>query len=616
MKKMGFIIICLFIFSSASFGKTTRINISADLIQNKQKARVFDGDLIVPEGGQRDIFTGPYTARIALKENESGFYDFTVNLFGLAPEYNSSEYNFALRTTENMIMPALPVKDGTKVNFKVTLLDDASSSFAGKYSVDDTANWGTSETTHYRTHWVKSSLIDFTWNREMAYLEFVYDKYRESYKLSEFDKIETYIHPEKTNEIYLDRQYNYSILPKSRRIDLVYGHDIKALSPVPGCEILMYRQWGYGPRWMAAGLANYYNDNMLMIRKFIARFDANSALELLKNEDRVRNDTGSVFCGAFVFWLLQNESFAEFKKLYKQSTVLDFERKFEDVYRYSFQEVLQRFLDHAQNYTPIKSELDYYASFYFNHDNMVKAGTYYKEMIISGEGNRIANLKKLATCYFWTGGYNAADTLYDLLIGLNDSSAEAHFMKGEVQLSKGNVALARQFFEKSLEKGFSSAGLKLVSLLVEDGEFEKASKTMDRLGEGAKGLIDYSLEKGRLILFRGDNADSLLDITIRRAINISNKSSHDPRAYVVMGKAHILLGDREKAINNFETAYFLETSPYNQSSILIEMGKTEDLLGDREKAKMYYLRAKDYNGGNYFKMLAEKYLDSPYRWKK
>jgi len=613
MKRTFFLFLICLLLSGTAPGKTLRIGLSADLIGNEMKSSIFRAEFLIPEGEKREIFTGPYTIGLAFKENDSGRYDFTANLYGLGPDFNISEYSFGLKPGEKMLIPAEPVKDGANVNHIITLIDDTSAVGSTRYSLRDSSMWGVSETIHYRTHWVKGSLIDFTWNKVMGYLEFIYNKYRESYRLSKFEKIETYIHPKPTDEVYLNREYFYSIQPKSLRIDLIYGHTIKAATPVPACELLVYRLWGYGPRWMVTGLANYYDDNMLEIRDYIKDFDLAALLELLKNEDRVRNDTGSVIAGALVFWLLQNEDFAEFKKLYTVSTTLDFDEKFRIVYKYSFGELLDRFLNYAKEYQPTEGELDYYASLYFSQGNMIKAKKYYEELSVSGEGDRAANLKKLAACEFWLGDYASADTIYDLLVRLGDESAEVLFMKGDVKLALGDVGEAIVYYNDSYEKGFSTGGLRLVSILADKGEIDSARSLLKNMEDKAGRLLDYSIENAGMKVMHGEDADSLLNKAIRRAVNKSNMTPHDPRPYVILGKAYALMDDYEKAMYNLNTAYFLETGLFNQSFILLEMGKTEDLLGSREGAEVFYQRIIEIDGGEYQKMLAKKYLNSAYR---
>jgi tetratricopeptide (TPR) repeat protein len=613
MKKMFLsLFVCILLFDVTSSG-TLHIELSADLVANDVKSRIFQSELLISEGEEHEIFTGPYTIGLFFNEVESGQYDFDAKLYGLGPQYFISDYEFKLKTSEKMLIPSLPVKDDVIVNYIVTLVDDTSSAFSTEYSLRDSSLWGVSETIHYRTHWVKGSLIDFMWNEVMGYLEFIYNKYRESYRLSESKKIDTYIHPEPTNEIFMDENNHYSIQPKSLRIDLVYGHNIKAATPAPACELLMYRQWGYGPRWMVTGLADYYDDNMLEIRDYIGNYDNVALLELLKDENKVRGDTGSVIAGALVFWLLQNESFTEFKKLYTLTTALDFDKKFKMVYEYSFDELLDRFLNYARNYRPAEGELDYYASFYFGQGNMYKAKKYYEELSVSGEGDRIANLKKLATCEFWLGNFAAADTIYDLLPKLGDNSAETIFMKGDVKLARGDIDEAVVRYVDSFEKGFSTGGLRLVSILIDRGDIDSAGVLLKNMEDKARRLLDYSIETAEVKIINGENADSLLDPAIGRAINRSNKTPHDPRPYMILGKAYALKDDYEKSIYYFNTAYFLEISLFNQSMILLEMGKTEDLLGNRHKALEFYRRVIESGGGEYQKNLATRYLNTAYR---
>ncbi|UCE67575.1 MAG: hypothetical protein JSU85_06070 [Candidatus Zixiibacteriota bacterium] len=595
--------------------KTLRIELSADLIGNDVKSRIFQAELLLSEGGGHEIFTGPYTVELYFNGSESGQYDFKADLYGLAPEYNISEYDLSLKPGEKMLIPSLPVKGGINVNYIIALIDDTSAAGPAQYSLKDSSLWGFSETIHYSTRWVKASLIDFKWNTVMSYLEFIYNKYRESYRLSEFKRIDMYIHPEPTDEVYMDGEYFYAIQPKSRRIDLVYGHNIQAATPAPACELLVYRLWGYGPRWMVKGLARYYNDNMLQIRDYVKDLDKTEILNLLKNENRIRNDMESAVAGALVFWLLQNESFIEFKNLYARSTVIDFENKFEDVYKYPFDEMLDRFLDYARDYLPTEGELDYYALLYFERGYMARAEKYYKELSIHDDADRMANLKKLAACRFWLGKYAAADSVYDFLFEFGEQSPENLFMKGEVKLAEGKVDEAIAFYDSSYEKGFATGRLRIVSILTDRGEIDSAYVLLKNMEGNAKRLLDYSIEMAGMKVLRGENADSLLNTAIRGAVNKSNKAPDDPRPYLVMGKAYALMDDYEKSIEQFRTAYFLETSPFNQSFILLEMGRTEDSLGRRERAKDYYRQVIELDGGEYQNTLAKRYLNSTYRRK-
>lgn len=608
-----FLLISLITIINPLRAETLRLSLKAELADKDSKSQIFNAEFLLPEGQKREIFTGPYTIAFSFDNKTPARYDLKAEMYSLGPDYHISEYNFSLSPGDTMLIPPQPVKNGITVNHLVTLLDDTSTVSPEKYLPSDTTYWGHSTSIHYLTHWVKGSLIDYTWNKVMSHLEFVYDRYRGSYRLSESEKINTYIYPEPIDDIYLGDGRYYSIQPRLNRIDVVYGHRIKAFTPAPACELLVYRQWGYGPRWMVTGLAHYYDDNLLKIRDYIEKFDRDALSQLLKYEDRVESDTGMTICGALAFWLLQNQSFPRFKKLYALSTVLDFDQKCEDAYEFSLNDMLDRFLNYASNYIPAKGELDYYASQYFDSGDMAMAQKYYGELVSQGQGKKAADLKNLAASDFWLGEYTVADKAYDRLLKVTTDSSEALFMKGEVGLARGEIDRARGYYARSFKAGFSTGGLRLASLYLDKGEVDSAAAILGKVSDKGKNLLDYKLAAAEVMKIHNEDPDSLLNDVVARAINFSNSAPQDPRLYVILGKAYALLGNYEKAISNFKTAHFLEISPFNLSSTLLEMGKTEDLLGTREKAREYYKSVLDSNGGEYQKSLAEKYLKSAFK---
>jgi tetratricopeptide (TPR) repeat protein len=593
-------------------GATLRVGISAELIGYGIKTPIFGSEFLIKESDNKEIFTGPYTIVLTFNQTNPEIYNFSTDLYGLGPKYNIINHDFSVRPGEAAALPTAPVKEGVNVAYKISLLDDTSKVGPVEFPLEDTSLWSVSETVHYRTHCIIGSLMDFRWNEVMQYLELIYNKYRKSYELSEFSKIDMYIYPEPTEQAYLDSVNFFSIKPRSNRIDLVYGHEIKAATPVPGCELLMYRLWGYGPRWMVTGLAHYYDDNMLRIRDLIKDFDVPAIVELLKDEDRVESDTGSVIAGALVFWLLQNESFGEFKNLYIRSTVLDFEDSFQATYKYPFDEMLNRFMDHVNGYSPSNGELDYYASLYFDHGNMTRAKRYYRELSERNSADRNKDLRKLATCYFWLGNYSAADSVYDVLLEQGDSPPEVSFMKGEVKLAQGKIDSALAYYSRSYKKGFNTGRLKRASILADMGYVDSAAYLLDNIKNEAERYLDYSLDIAQIRIMQGEKADSLLHAVIQKALNSSNSNPGDPRPYFILGRAYAFLGDYEESLHQLNNSYFLETSPFNQATVLLEMGKVEDLSGDRDQAEKSYRQVVALNGGEYQKMMAEKYLKSPY----
>ncbi len=611
MKNISRVLLFLLLITGPAHSRVLKLGIDAELI-GEASMPIFHGEIFIPVGENRQIFTGPYTLKIAAAEKSAGLYQLSIDLIGLGPDFKFYSFDLELSPKENTLVPNMPVKKDISANFKIVLLDDTGNVNNGIYPLADTSLWSISPSIHYQTHWIRGSLIDFFWNMKMGYLENIYNRFRESFQLSVSDRIDIYFHPEPTDQVFIDPEKNYSILPSSPRIDLIYGHYIDAISPVPGAELLIYRLWGYGPRWMVAGLANYYLDNNLTLRNFKDSLDKNRLIKNLADESWVRSDTGAVVCGSFVNWLLSIHSQSEFINLYKTSTSLDFIKIFRDIYGIDFDEVIDDYLIFMRNYQPSPQELGYYASVYFGQNNINRALPYYRELAEMDSDDRLINLNYLATCLFWLGQYSQADSVYDIMLRLGGRKPEVLYMKGDIQLALGRTNDGKRLFLESYNGGFATAGVKLVSILLDQGKIDSASVFSQKLAESAGQLLENLIEKGRLMRIRNQPCDSIMTQAAARALSSGMQSPEDPRPYFAAGKAFAIMKDYGKAMENLDIAYFLEINPYFQSSVLLETGRVRDLTGDRPGAEDYYRRVISSPGGQYQKSLAEKYIRAPY----
>lgn len=556
------------------------------------RAEIFRGRFLLPTGETREIFTGPYTIRLSALKLPNKSYEIALEFFGLGPAFDNSTFKTELVPPDSIVVPPLPVKDGVGVKYTLRLLRDTAA-----IESPDSTSWGTSETVHYRTHWIVNSYADFLWNVKMGYLELVYDGYRKSFGLSEFDKIDFHMHPEPTNAVYLDPVTNYAIEPRDRRIDLVFGHEIDAASPRPMAELLMYRQWGYGPRWMTAGFSCYYEDVFLQARKLAPNFKADELMALFANEAWTTGDTGRVVTGAFAKWLVDTESISKFQSLYKASTSLDFPGQFQRVYKKDFAKAAGEFLAFAKSYQPKKGELGYFASEHMKIGNFERASEYLRE-----EGNTDG----LALCEFWLGNYEEADQI-SRPNPFGDGT-ELNLFNANMMLAKGRtdeaVRIYRWLFS---EKKLVEAGVPLASICLDQGKIAEATGVIDSLN-GVTTAPEYFIEAGRLRLMRGEKADSILTMAAAVAMNRSQTQPNEPVNYLLAGQAFLLMGKYDMARDNLGVAQFLESRPFFLGQTLLEMGKLADLEGRRDEAKDYYGRVMEIKAGAYQKTLVGRYL--------
>lgn len=612
--RLVFALVSIFLFSAnIAFAGALKISVKGDII-GQPAITVFDGKVSVSPGQSREIFTGPYTLKLSPTADSAGKYRLLVELSGLGPDFKNFKYPMILAVGEKIIIPSVPVKNDASINYTFVIQNDTGSVKKFDYSLNDADIWGMSPSIHYLTRWVKGSLVDYMWNIKMSYLENIYDHYRGSYKLSMFEKIDFFIHPEPTDEVYLDRDLHYAILPNSRRIDLIYGHDIDALTPAPAAELLIYSLWGYGPRWMVTGLAHYYEDGKLEMRKFVHQLEPAGILANFYRYGWVNSDTGSVFCGGFVNWLFGTRSFSNFKRLYRQSSAVDFETNFREIYRMSLLSAIEQYIDYIENYKPGTVELGYYASTYFQQKKIEKAREYYAELAALDGNDKSENLNYLSACQYWQGDYDAADKTYSDLVELSGRSPRFLTLKGDTEMALGDFEAATRLYEEAfVESQYGISGLRLVTILIDSGDIDSARTVFDKLEGDVLLSPDYSIESARLKIISEEAAvDSLLEQTAALALNLTTQASYDPLNYLTAGRAFSLLGEFDRAEQNLYIAFFLERRPHYQAMILIEMGRAADLQGKRDEAKDYYEQAASAGGGAYLNMLAKKYIESKY----
>lgn len=618
MKKVIVLLSIFFSLNSAFSSDAIRLELKDIFLRESTGStlKTFDGEILIPQDGKREIFIAPYTLIINSSKISSGKYNIAIELIGLGPTFHNFNHSFDLAVSEKMLIPSLPAKNDVLVSYSITLADDTSSIKGYATVSDDSVEWGMSTSIHYLTRWMKGSYADFVWNIRMSYLENIYDQYRHSYKLSMFDKIDVTFHPEPTDAVYMDPARHYSIYPNSRKIDLVFGHDIDAASPAPAAELLVYSLWGYGPRWIVVGLSHYYEDNNLLLRDFAHQLMPLTTSNNLSSETWVDSDTGTVFCGGFVNWLLTTGNHSDFKYLYRESTLLDFESIFERIYNRSLVSAIEDFIEYSKNYTPKKGEVLYFTSIYSRQGDYIRAIELFNELLPEKE-NKEEILVNLAGCQHWTGDFKAAGETYDTIIKNYPENPRYMMLNADVRMALGDFDSALELYQKAfLQYGFGNAGLRLVTILIDDGKIDSARVIFDKLGTDISGRLDYSIEQARLEIAEGKtNPDSLLNQIANRAGASSVKAADDPRGYIAAGKTSALLGRFDQAAENLKIAHFLERKNAFFAVSLLELGKAADLDGKRNEALEFYYKALESGGGEYIGKLCERYIKSAYTLK-
>ncbi len=607
----------IIVFSSlAPASQALRLGLECDFINESDGSMAggFRGEMLIPQAGNREVFIPPYSITIETNRLESGQYELKLSFSGLGPSFPKFGRKLEIGVGEKLLISGLPVKDDVVINYGISLLDDTGEIEERFADLEDTTGWGTSVSIHYSTRWQRNSFADYAWNRKMGYLENIYDRHRNSFRLSMSQRIEMVFYPEPTDDVYLDQRVYYAVHPNSGRIDLVFGHEVDAASPAPGAELLIYRLWGFGPRWMVSGLARYYNDNHLKLSMFADRLAGSELVDRIAADDWVVSDTGSIFCGGFVNWLLTEYSQSNFQNLFRKSTPLDYEEHFKSIYEIDFTSALGNYIDFLRAYQPREGELIYYASLYRDHGDFKRAGELY-ETLSAVAGNKIDALDNLAACRLWNGEFSRALTTYDSLLTISPDTGHYLMLKGDALMALGEFEKGYELYEKAfLDHKNGLSGLRLVELLIDKENIDSARTVFGKLDANVRSRLSYLREAARLKIASGDSGhDTTLNQAAAMAANIMLTAPDDPRGYLAAGRSFALLGQFERAKASLKTAIFLERRQSFHGLHLLELGKAADLEGDRDEAVEYYRRGAQSGAGEYIKMLCEKYADTPYR---
>jgi tetratricopeptide (TPR) repeat protein len=586
-----------------------RIEIRAELASDSEAVEIFEGQVVLMPGETREIFTGPHTVQLSAQEASPDTFEVKAFFFGLGPKYNTMNYNIRLAIGDSISLPPLPVKDNITARYALAILDDTTTIDISEPPLADSMVWGMSESVHYTTRWMRGSLADFLWNVKMGYLERIYDNFRNSFSLTSSEKIEYIFHPGPADSFYINPARDYAIQPRKMRIDVIFGHERDGVMPDAAAELLIYKLWGYGPRWMAAGFAGYYGDNFLRLRKFADRLNAVNLGLQLADEAWVDTDTGRIVTGALARWLVDSEHPAQFMELYRNSTSPDFAVKFTEVYGRDLESVLADFITHARGYKPQPGELAYYASLYMDQGDYAAARGYFEELVAQkdAEGDRFWQPLKISQ--FWLGDYDEASKSISSIAGYRCDP-----LNNVIEIAKSGKPL----FVYGLCITLSSTRpaelyTTMASYHLDEGNVAMAESMLVQIKDEGRSTPEYFIEAGRLNLMKGQPADSLLGQAAAMALSRAAQTPHDPINYLVAGQALALMGDYGMAQENLETAHFLETRPYFLGQVLLELGKLSDLKGERDRAREYYDEVSSINAGAYQKALTKRYLETKYK---
>ncbi len=182
----------------------------------------------------------------------------------------------------------------------------------------------------------------------------------------------------------------------------------------------------------------------------------------------------------------------------------------------------------------------------------------------------------LGTCYMKLSQPEKAEAVYDAIIALRSTDAEAYELRGVVKLSQDRYEEAKADFDKavSLDPLDYSRMIEILETMTRYGHQEEAQNYLsEALSAHGDEMSDY--DKGRLYYYLGDYESACVSLEKAR-------SDTDYQSTILLGRTYEALGDYNYALSVYQ-AYLAndQTHPelYNQLGLCqMAMGSYQDAL--------------------------------------
>lgn len=160
----------------------------------------------------------------------------------------------------------------------------------------------------------------------------------------------------------------------------------------------------------------------------------------------------------------------------------------------------------------------------------------------------------LACCYHKIGESDKAISIYNTIISLNRSDADAYYERGMVELAQGNADAAAADFNKALSINDSDydRGIDMYNAMADAGYIEAGTTVLQgMLDRGGKSITDYDL--GRIYYCMG-NYDQARE-SLERAFN----RNRTPETVLALGRVYMANKDYAYAASFYES--YLKDDP-------------------------------------------------------
>ena len=255
-------------------------------------------------------------------------------------------------------------------------------------------------------------------------------------------------------------------------------------------------------------------------------------------------------------------------------------------------ELQKEWFKYLNEYSPLAQDLRYFAKLATGLREYPQALELYQELEQSYPEEK--GTPDLANCYYILGDYSEAIQYYQKWVGQDTADASRHYVLANMYWLKGELALARQEFGKSISLDSNSvmAYLNLAKLALDSAQYERCQSYLEKRETrkaGQQEQLEYHLL--RADLHRALGQQVLVDSTALKARllakEILRNNQEEGFAYLLMGRAYLASDSLEQAEKYLKVAQLLEDRAFYVGQTYLLLAELYLRKGDKSMAKEY-----------------------------
>lgn len=429
-------------------------------------------------------------------------------------------------------------------------------------------------------------------------LEYEYESVHDTLDFKATARVNYYFFEGNCTDFPFDPRFDFAVDPSRNRIVARYdryytGVDVQAMLLLNIC-----RWWGYAPELLAVGASGYVSlaDYYVLVDR--AKGDSIALSNLARTIDFKRQPFPASYhhAASFARWLIVAYGHDKFRDLYSKATDLSLERALWAVYEKTLGELETEWLAYLKKRKFTVAEYYTYAKRAAAYHNYTEYYDLLRHSVAIADSIPQFVSQELALAAAQLGRWDESLEYIRESVKLAPDDIDARNLLTEALWAKGDTNACQYQLLRLAEKDPTDA--RPYVLL---GDLQEAWRRndsaavlwrvgLDKSGENGPIALELQLRLGRFERRhrQADSARALFRWALHNAYGLMDKMSASPRALVRLGECLMEMDSTASAQSYLGIAAYVADAPQELGRAYLDIGRCCDLEGDRQQALQAY----------------------------